>query len=69
MKSTAFVVVSLAALYRALGAFAATLSTDPYTITGTLQSVLNAAQGNESLVTYPTDLTRNLVPVRHFQAY
>lgn len=53
-----------AALYNALGAMAAQLSTDPYTVTGTLASVLNqyAANGS-SLVTYPTDLTRNLVPV------
>lgn len=63
MKYSAFAIVSIAALYNALTALAASLSTDPFSITDTLQGILNSIKGNGSLYSYPTDLTRNLVPV------
>lgn len=43
---------------------AVTLNTGPYVVIDPLQQVLSSQGGDESLIRYPTDLTRDLMPVR-----
>ena len=64
MKGAVAVTVFIVALYNALDAFAHTASSNTEDLPGTLQGILDSAQkNNASLYTYPTDLTRNIVPV------
>ncbi|KAL9054109.1 MAG: hypothetical protein Q9162_004366 [Coniocarpon cinnabarinum] len=59
----AFIILFLAALFQALRAFAEPLTVDAYTVSDTFSDLLSQSQAqNHSLYTYPTDLTRNLVP-------
>ncbi|KAI9664236.1 MAG: hypothetical protein M1831_002415 [Alyxoria varia] len=61
---SAFLIVFIAAFYHALTALAVTLRTNFSGVSSTLEDVLGESR-NESLVTYPTDLTRDIVPVGH----
>lgn len=63
MKSLGFALVLIAALYNALAALATQLGTDPYQVPQSLALLLSQLEkDNSSMYTYPTDLTRNLVP-------
>ena len=70
LKTAAMIVVFLAAVFQALRAFAGPLSNDPYDVPNTLSDLLaQTQQQNGSLYTYPTDITRNIMPVCLTPAY
>lgn len=62
MKSLSMLAVLGVALYNALAVLAVGLNTDPYRASQTMANILDLENGTQGL-RYPTDLTRNLVPV------
>ncbi len=60
---TAFAIAAYGALFNALGSLAGRMNTSPYDVSPSMQTVLTA-NNLTSHTTYPTDITRNIMPVK-----